>query len=90
MVAESEALDRETDLVQTEIYETIRLLTRQTQRLRQKKKKLQSMSKNIEQHNDEFKEVLRSMDETSASSYLELLLSFGKLFRIFGPCGNHK
>ena len=75
VVAESEALDREIDIVQTEIYEIDSIIDEADAEIKAKEEEIAKHEQNIEQHNDEFKEVLRSMDETSASSYLELLLS---------------
>lgn len=75
VVAQSEELNREIDIVQTEIYEIDTIISEADAEIQQKEEEIAKYEQDIEKHDDEFKEVLRSMDETSATSYLELLLS---------------
>lgn len=75
VVAESQELDREIDIVQTQIYAIDEIISEADAEIQVKEEEIAVHEQNIEQQNDAFKQVLRSMDETSASSYLELLLS---------------
>lgn len=75
VVAQSEQLNREIDIVQTEIYEIDAIIEEADAEIQTKEEEIAAYEADITKHDDAFKEVLRSMDENSASSYLELLLS---------------
>lgn len=75
VVAQSEQLNREIDIVQTEIYEIDTIIEEADAEIKTKEDEIAEYEKNIEEQDASFKQVLRSMDETSALSYLELLLS---------------
>ncbi len=75
LAAESEILDMEIGIVQDEINAIDVILDETNAEIQVKEEEIARHEENITAHNDAFKQVLRSMDETSASSYLELLLS---------------
>lgn len=75
LAAESEILDMEIGIVQDEINAIDVILDETNAEIQVKEEEIARHEENITAHSDAFKQVLRSMDETSASSYLELLLS---------------
>ncbi len=75
VVAQSEQLNREIDIVQTEILEIDTIIEEADAEILAKEEEIAGYEANITEQDEAFKQVLRSMDETSASSYLELLLS---------------
>lgn len=75
VVAQSEQLNREIDIVQTEIFEIDGIIQDAEAQIAEKEAEIAKYEEDIEKQDDEFKRVLRFMDETSTSSYLDLLLS---------------
>ena len=75
IAAESEILDMEIGIVQDEINAIDVLIDEADAEIQLKEEEIARHEEAINLQNDAFKKVLRSMDETSASSYLELLLS---------------
>lgn len=75
VVAQSEQLNREIDIVQTEIFEIDGIIQDAETQIAEKEAEIAKYEEDIEKQDDEFKRVLRFMDETSTSSYLDLLLS---------------
>ena len=75
IAAESEKLDIEIGMVQDEINAIDVLIDEADAEIQLKEEEIARHEEAINLQNDAFKQVLRSMDETSASSYLELLLS---------------
>lgn len=75
VVAQSEQLNREIDIVQTEIYEIDSIIEEADAEIQVKEEEIARHEENITAQDEAFKAVLRSMDETSTVSYLELLLS---------------
>lgn len=75
IAAESEILDMEIGIVQDEINAIDVLIDEADAEILLKEEEIARHEEAINLQNDAFKKVLRSMDETSASSYLELLLS---------------
>ncbi len=75
VVAQSEALNREIDLVQTEIYAIDAIIEEIDGEILEKEEEILVYEQDITQKDEAFKAVLRSMDETSTVSYLDLLLS---------------
>ncbi len=75
VVAQSEQLNREIDIIQTEIFEIDAIIADADEQIAEKEAEIAKYEENIELQNDEFKRVLRFMDETSTSSYIDLLLS---------------
>ncbi|MBR4874513.1 MAG: peptidoglycan DD-metalloendopeptidase family protein [Clostridia bacterium] len=75
IVAQSKALDMEIGIVQDEINAIDTIIDEANAEIKLKEEEIAEHEARIEEQNDEFKRVLRFMDETSTSSYLELLLS---------------
>lgn len=75
IVVQSEKLNREIDIVQTEIYEIDVIIQDADAEIKVKEDEIAVHEENISAQDDAFKQVLRSMDETSTASYLDLLLS---------------
>jgi len=75
IAAESEILDIEIAMVQDEINAIDVIIDETDAEIRLKEEEIARREEEINLQNDAFKQVLRSMDETSTSSYLELLLS---------------
>lgn len=75
VVAQSEELEREIDIIQTEIFAIDEIIADADAQIAEKEAEIAQYEADIEQQNDEFKRVLRFMDETSTSTYLDLLLS---------------
>lgn len=75
IVAQSEALDIEIGIVQDKINVIDGIIEEADAEIQVKEEEIAEHEEKITQQDDAFKQVLRSMDETSASSYLELLLS---------------
>lgn len=75
VVARSDQLNREIDIVQTEIYEIDIIIGEADEEIKAKEEEIAAYEADITVQSDAFKQVLRSMDETSTSSYLDLLLS---------------
>jgi len=75
VVAQSQALDMEIGVVQDEINAIDEIIDEANAEIKIKEEEIAEHEARIEEQNDEFKRVLRFMDETSTSSYLELLLS---------------
>ncbi len=79
VVAQSEQLNREIDIVQTEIFEIDAIIEEADAEIAKKEEEIKAYEQDIEASDEAFKSVLRSMDEMSTGSYLELLLSSGSL-----------
>ena len=75
VVAQSEQLNREIDIVQTEIFEIDAIISDADAEIAKKEEEIAKYEADITAQNDEFKQVLRFMDESSTGSYLDLLLS---------------
>ncbi len=75
VVAQSEQLNREIDIVQTEIYQIDVIIEEADAEILSKEEEIAAYEEDITAHDDAFKQVLRSMDENTAGSYLDLLLS---------------
>lgn len=75
VVAQSEQLNREIDIVQTEIFAIDAIIEDADKQIAEKEAEIAKYEEDINLQNDEFKRVLRFMDETSTSSYIDLLLS---------------
>ncbi len=75
VVAQSEQLNREIDIVQTEIDTIDGIIKDADTEIAKKEVEIEEYERQIEAHDAEFRRVLRTMDETSPGSYLELLLS---------------
>ncbi|MBO5930558.1 MAG: peptidoglycan DD-metalloendopeptidase family protein, partial [Clostridia bacterium] len=75
LAAESAVLDMEIGLVQDEINAIDSIIEETDAEILLKEEEIARHEANIALQNDAFKKVLRSMDESSTSSYLELLLS---------------
>lgn len=75
VIAQSEQLNREIDLIQSEIYEIDGIIEEADGQIKEKEEEILKYEQEIEVQDEEFKAVLRSMDESSTGSYLELLLS---------------
>ncbi len=75
VIAQSEQLNREIDLIQSEIYEIDAIIEEADGQIKEKEEEILKYEQEIEVQDEEFKAVLRSMDESSTGSYLELLLS---------------
>ncbi len=75
IAAESEILDIEIGMVQDEINAIDVIIDEADAEIQLKEEEIARREEEINLQNDAFKQVLRSMDETSTSSYLELLLS---------------
>ena len=75
VVAQSEELNREIDVVQTEIIAIDTIIEEADAEIQVKEEEIAAYEADIEKRDESFKRVLRSMDETTALSYLELLLS---------------
>ena len=75
VIAQSEQLNLEIDLIQSEIYEIDGIIEEIDGQIKEKEEEILEYEQKIEVQDEEFKAVLRSMDESSTGSYLELLLS---------------
>ncbi len=75
VIAQSEQLNREIDLIQSEIFEIDAIIEEADGQIKEKEEEILKYEQDIEVQDEEFKAVLRSMDESSTGSYLELLLS---------------
>ena len=75
VIAQSEQLNLEIDLIQSEIYEIDGIIEEIDGQIKEKEEEILKYEQEIEVQDEEFKAVLRSMDESSTGSYLELLLS---------------
>lgn len=75
IVAQSQELDMEIGIVQDQINEIDNIIADTDAEIQVKEEEIAAYEEQITAHDNAFRQVLRSMDETSASSYLELLLS---------------
>lgn len=75
VVAQSQELDMEIGIVQDQINEINAIIEDADAEIQVKEDEIAVYEEQITAHDDAFRQVLRSMDESSASSYLELLLS---------------
>lgn len=74
-MAQSQELDMEIGIVQDQINEIDNIIADTDAEIKVKEEEIAVYEEQITAHDNAFRQVLRSMDETSASSYLELLLS---------------
>ena len=75
IVAESEELELEIDLIQSEIFAIDELIAEAEEQIAEKEGEITELEEQIADQDEKFKECLRAMDETSAVSYIDLLLS---------------
>lgn len=75
VIAQSEALNREIDIVQTEIFAIDEIIAEADAEILLKEEEIAKYEEEITKYDDEFKQILRSMDENSSGSYIDLLLS---------------
>ena len=75
VVAQSEALNREIDIVQTEIYAIDEIIAEADAEILLKEEEIARFEEEITKYDDEFKQILRSMDENFSGSYIDLLFS---------------
>lgn len=75
ILAESQKLELEIDLIQTEIYAIEDLIAEADAQILEKEEEIARLEKEIEKQDKKFKECLRAMDESSNISYIDLLLT---------------
>ena len=75
VIAESQKLELEIDLIQTEIYAIEDLIAEADAQILEKEEEIERLEKEIEKQDKKFKECLRAMDESSNISYIDLLLT---------------
>ncbi len=79
IIAQSEALELEIDLIQSEIYAIEDLIAEADEQIAEKEEEIARLEEEIAEQDEKFKECLRAMDETSTVSYIDLLLSSGSI-----------
>ncbi len=79
IIAQSEALELEIDLIQSEIYAIEDLIAEADEQIAEKEEEIARLEEEIAKQDEKFKECLRAMDETSTVSYIDLLLSSGSI-----------
>jgi len=75
VIAQSEQLEREIDIIQTEIYEIDDIIAVADEEIAVKEAEITAIEEDITVQDEKFKKCLRAMDENSTVSYIELLLS---------------
>lgn len=75
VVAQSEALNREIDIVQTEIFAIDEIIAEADAEILLKEEEIAKYEEEITKYDNEFKQILRSMDENTSGSYIDLLFS---------------
>jgi len=75
VVAQSEQLEREIDIIQTEIYAIDDLIAEADAQIAEKEAEIARIEEQITLHEEKFKECMRAMAQTSNVSYVEILLS---------------
>ncbi len=75
VIAQSDKLEREIDIIQTEIYAIDDIIADADAQIAEKEAEIEKIAEEIEKQDEAFKECLRGMEATSTLSYLELLLS---------------
>jgi len=75
VIAQSEQLEREIDIIQTEIYEIDDIIAEADAEIAVKEEEIAAIEEDIAVQDEKFKKCLRAMDENSTVSYIELLLS---------------
>ena len=75
VIAESQKLELEIDLIQSEIYAIEDLIAEADAQILEKEEEIERIEKEIEKQDKKFKECLRAMDESSNVSYIDLLLT---------------
>ena len=75
VVAQSEQLEREIDILQTEIFAIDDIIASSDEQIATKEAEIAIIEGEIAAQDEDFKECLRAMEETSAVSYLEILFT---------------
>lgn len=75
VIAQSDKLEREIDIIQTEIYAIDDIIADADAEIAVKEEEIARIASDIEIQDEKFKETLRAMDETSTISYIELIFS---------------
>ncbi len=75
VIAQSDQLEREIDIIQTEIYAIDDIIAEADLEIAAKEEEIARIQGDIDIQDEKFKECLRAMDETSTISYIELIFS---------------
>ncbi len=75
VIAQSEQLEREIDIIQTEIYAIDDLIEEADAKILEKEEEIARIEEDIANQDEKFKECLRAIDENSTISYIELIFS---------------
>ena len=75
VIAQSDKLAREIDIIQTEIYAIDDIIADADAEIAVKEEEIARIQGDIDIQDEKFKETLRAMDETSTISYIELIFS---------------
>lgn len=75
VIAQSDKLEREIDIIQTEIYAIDDIIADADAEIAVKEEEIARIQGDIDIQDEKFKETLRAMDETSTISYIELIFS---------------
>lgn len=79
IIVQSDQLEREIDILQTEIFAIDDIITDADEQIAIKEGEIAVIEGEIAAQDDNFKECLRAMEETSAVSYLEILFTSDSL-----------
>lgn len=75
VIAQSDQLEREIDIIQTEIYAIDDIVAQIDEEIAVKEEEIAKIQTDIDAQDERFKETLRAMDETSTTSYIDLIFS---------------
>jgi len=75
VIAQSDALEREIDIIQTEIYTIDDIIADADSQILEKEEEIARIQGDIDIQDEKFKETLRAMDENSTISYIDLIFS---------------
>ncbi len=75
IIAQSDKLEREIDIIQTEIYAIDDIIADANTKIEEKEAEIAKIQEDIDIQDEKFKQTLRAMDETSTVSYLDLIFS---------------
>ena len=75
VIAQSDALEREIDIIQTEIYAIDDIISDADAQILEKEEEIARIQGDIDIQDEKFKETLRAMDENSTISYIDLIFS---------------
>jgi len=75
VIAQSDALEREIDIIQTEIYTIDDIIADADSQILEKEEEIARIQGDIDIQDEKFKETLREMDENSTISYIDLIFS---------------